>query len=92
MFSKIIVDLIDNYRETDEYNEKVDDLDLIGIEKENRQIIKNNIVVFKEIGLNLNEDDILKKKKDEIYFEIINTLIRSKKIEYFNMHTKYSNN
>ena len=83
MFSKIIVDLIDNYRETDEYNEKVDDLDLIGIEKENRQIIKNNIVVFKEIGLNLNEDDILKKKIDEIYIEIINTLIRSKKIEYF---------
>ena len=83
MFSKIIVDLIDNYRETDEYNEKADDLELIGIEEENRQIIKNNIVVFKEIGLNLNEDDILKKKKDEIYFEIINTLIRSKKIEYF---------
>jgi hypothetical protein len=53
------------------------------IEKENRQIIKNNIEVFKEIGLSLNEDDILKKKIDEIYIEIINALISSKKIEDF---------
>ena len=53
------------------------------IEKENRKIIKNNIEIFKEIGLILNEDDILKKKIDEIYIEIINALISSKKIEDF---------
>ena len=83
MFSKIILDLIDNYRETDEYNENKDSFELEEIKKENRQIIKDNIEVFKEIDLNLNEDDILKKKIDEIYSDIINALIRSKKIEDF---------
>ena len=83
MFSKIILDLIGNYRETDEYNEKEDNFELEEIGKENRQIIKDNVEIFKEIVLNLNEDDILKKKIDVIYLEIINALIRSKKIEDF---------
>ena len=88
MFSKIIVDLIDNYRETDEYNENEERVELEEIKKENIQIIKNNIEAFKEIDLNLNKDDILKKKIDEIYFDVINALISSKKIEDF----EYSSN
>ena len=88
MFSKIIVDLIDNYRETDEYNENEERVELEEIKKENIQIIKNNIEVFKEIDLNLNKIDILEKKIDEIYFDIINALISSKKIEDF----EYSSN
>ena len=88
MFSKIIVDLIDNYRGTDEYNENEESFELEEIEKENTQIIKNNIEVFKEIDLNLNKDDILKKKIDEIYFDVINALISSRKFEDF----KYSSN
>ena len=83
MFSKIIVDLINNYKETDEYNENEDNFELKKIEKENKQIIQDNIEVFKEIGLNLNEDDILIKKIDEIYIEIINSLVRNKKFEDF---------
>ena len=83
MLSKIIINLIDNYRETDECNENEDIFELEEIEKENRQIIKNNIKVFKEIELSLEEDDILKKKIDEIYIEIINALISNKKIEDF---------
>ena len=83
IFSKIILDLIDNYEGTDEYNENEESIELEEIKKENRQIIKDNIEIFKEIGLYLNEDDILKKKIDEIYLEIINALIRSKKIEDF---------
>ena len=83
MFSKIILDLIDNYIETDEYNKNKDSFELEEIKKENRQIIKDNIEIFIEIGLNLNEDDILKKKIDEIYSDIINALIRSKNIEDF---------
>ena len=83
MLSKIIIDLIDNYRETDEYNENEESFELEEIEKENRQIIRDNIEIFKEVRLNLNEDDILVKKIDQIYSEVINTLIRSKKIEDF---------
>ena len=39
--------------------------------------------MLKEIELSLDENDILKKKIDEIYIEIINALISSKKIEDF---------
>jgi len=83
MLSKIIIDLIYNYRGSHEYNENVDKLELEEIEKENRLIIKNNIAMFKEINLNLNEDNILIKKIDELYSDIINALIRSKKVEDF---------
>ena len=83
MLSKIIIDLIYNYRGSDEYNENMDRFELEEIEKENGLIIKNNIAIFKEINLNLNEDDILIKNVDEIYAEIINALIRSKKVEDF---------
>ena len=83
ILSKIIIDLIDNYRNTDKCNENEDSFQLKEIEEENRQIIKDNIGVFKEIELNLDENDILKKKIDEIYIEIINSIIRSKKIEDF---------
>jgi len=83
MLCKIIIDLISNYRQTDEFNENADSIELEEIEKENRQIINRNIEVFKEIDLNLNEDEVLKKKIDEIYFEIIIALMRSKKIEDF---------
>ena len=83
ILSKIIINLIDNYRETDECNENEDIFELEEIEKENRQIIKNNIKIFKEIELSLEEDDILEKKIDEIYIEIINALISNKKIEDF---------
>jgi hypothetical protein len=83
MFSKIILDLIDNYREADEYNENEESFELKEMEKENRLIIKDNSGIFKEIGLNLNENDIRMKKIDEIYSEVINALVRSKKIEDF---------
>ena len=83
ILSKIIIDLIDNYIGADEFNENKDSLKLEEIEEENRQIIKNNIGVFKEIDLNLNEDEIRMKKIDEIYIEIINALLRSKKVEDF---------
>ena len=83
MFSKIILDLIDNYRGMEEYNENEDSFELEEIEKENRQIIIRNIEVFKEIDLNWNENDILKRKIDEIYIKIINSLLRSKKVEDF---------
>ncbi len=93
MLSKIILDLIDNYRETDEYNENKDSFELDEIKKENRRIIKDNIEIFKEIGLNFNEDHFLKKKIDEIYSDIINSLIRSiKKLKILNMHIMYLNN
>ena len=51
------------------------------LEKNNEEIIENNINnINNEIGLNFKLNDILSKRTDEIYAEIINALIKKKKI------------
>ena len=88
IISKIIIDLINNYKqigeneeEEEEEGEKMQELE--ELEKSNLEIIKNNIIIFKEMGINLNKEDILVKKCDEIYSDIINSLIMNHKLEDF---------
>ena len=83
LLSKIILDLIKNYRETDEFDEETDNNMLQEFENENTNIIQNNINIFIEIDLHLNEIDIIRKKIDEIYIDIINSLINNRKIENY---------
>ena len=70
MTSKIIIELINNYKETDEYDES-QDIELNDIEKKGKEIIKNNINILKDIKLEINEKYILKKNIDKIYIDII---------------------
>ena len=81
-FSKIGIELINNYKNTDNYDESEND-ELISIEQEFLETIKNNILVFKEFNINYTVDDIIAKKIDEIYIEIIINLIRQKKFENY---------
>ena len=79
IISKIILELIRNYTETDEYEDS-DDLEINNIKKENDERIKRNINKInniKELGLKWTESDIEKKNIDEIYTEIIIALIKS---------------
>ena len=76
--AKIIIELINNHKQYEDYNEEEnEELDLII--NQNKLIIKEKINIFKEIGLNWNENEINKKKIDEIYIEIINALIKCRK-------------
>ena len=81
LFSKIILILLDNFRElVDE-----DDKDIINqidnIEKENEDFIKKNINIFEQFGLNYDLNDIKMKNIDEIYIEIIYGLIQKNKFD-----------
>ena len=78
VISKIILLLINNF------DENKNEQELIKIKEEREEIIKSNIYIFKEMNLDLNEDYIKTKKIDEIYIEIINALIKSKKIDDYN--------
>ena len=80
IISKIIIDLINYYKQTDDYNEENDDEILDRIENENEDIINKNINIFNEIGLNKTKEDINNKKVDEIYIQIIIGLIKINKI------------
>ena len=81
LFAKCIICLIDNFKQTDEFNDDEDIEILEKIENENKLIIKNNMDVFKNLGLSLNEKKIEIIKIDELYMEIIKALITNINIE-----------
>jgi len=87
IISIIIIDLINNYRsnnnEKDEleskYEKKVNE-----IENENINIINKNINILEnneKIGFKIDKKDLLSKKIDMIYIDILINLIKEKKFE-----------
>lgn len=75
VISKIIIDLVNNYISTDNYNEEWEQINLNKIVKFNEMRIENNnIDYFKNLGLK----NIIHKNIDEIYIGIINDLIKNK--------------
>ena len=83
ILSKIIIDLINNYKVTNNYDEEDNNEKekLEEIHNENKNIIKNNINYFTQLNINLKIEDIISRNIDEIYIEIIIGLIKSKKID-----------
>ena len=79
IISKIILELIFNFRGFNKNKNIKTNLD--SIEKHNKENIRNNICIFRELNLNLNGDEIEEMKLDEIYSEIIISLIKNKKFE-----------
>ena len=78
IIAKIIIELITNYDNDDNYNED-NEIDLDKIKNHNIKVIKDNT---KELELfKLNEKDILSKKMDEIYSKIIKYFIVQKKLD-----------
>jgi len=78
MMSKIILILIKNFKGIDEYDEKYEK-EIDKLEQTNLERIKNNINILKD--LNMNFEDIINKKIEEIYTEIIMNLIKTNKID-----------
>ena len=82
ILSKIILELIENYKGLDEYDENRNKIENIVFE--NNKIIKDNIDSFnKEFNLEWKEKDIKSKKIDEIYLEIIKSLIENNKFDNY---------
>lgn len=78
IISKIILELIENYKNTDKYEESEYE-ELESIYKENIGTIESNIKFFKELNGNWTLENIQNKKIDEIYEELILDLIKTKK-------------
>ena len=81
LMAKCINDLIINYEGTEEYNEYEDKDILEALKEESKMTIKQNLNVFTFICLNYDENDIRIKKIDEIYIDIINSLIKKRKFD-----------
>jgi hypothetical protein len=80
-YAKCIIDLINNYKELEIYDEENEEEELNRIEDDIIKHIENNISIFKDINLNISEENFRTKKIDEIYSEIINSLIINGKLE-----------
>lgn len=87
IISKIVIELIKNYKETYNYKEEKEVEILNKIENDNKKIIEENINYFSEIGLNITKEGILLKNVDEIYIDIIYILMKERKFEDY----EYSN-
>ena len=74
IISKIGIDLITNYKNTDDFDESEDEL--TNMEKDFLEIIKNNIIIFNKFNLNFTVNKIIKEKIDLIYIEIILYLLK----------------
>ena len=80
IMAKIIIDLINDYRETNDcFGEKIDE-NLNKIITDNKSIINNFINVLEEINIKWDINFFLSKSIDEIYIEIINSMIKTKKL------------
>ena len=82
IISKIGMELINNYKQSEIYEES-DDEELISLENEFLSVIVNNVSIFKEFNLSYTAKDIKEKNLDLIYIEIIINLIRQKRFENF---------
>ena len=79
IFSKIIIELVNNYEQTPFFEEN-QSKELDEIRKSNIKIIEKNIDIFKELSSHFNADYIIKTSIDEIYIDIIINLIETKKL------------
>ena len=81
--SKIVLDLISNFRETISYDNNYEE-EINQIQNNNINIIKENIYLFSNNQINLTEKDIYFKSLDEIYIEIIKLLFKNKYFKNYN--------
>ena len=79
--NKMVINLINFYKSLEQYDEEKDEKELNDIENKCRMNFKENFQEFKKIGVDLEEDEILGSKIDEIYMAIIKALINSDKFE-----------
>ena len=82
IFSKININLIDNYIKTDRYNEEENE-ELCLIKNDCIENIRNKMNIFQKLNINYNEKDIIRNKVDALYIKILIELIKSNKFESY---------
>ena len=78
--SKLIIEFINNLKNSIIYEENEDGDFVEKLEKDNREYIKNNIYILRDINLNLSEEEIYKINIEDLYVYIIIGLIKNNKL------------
>ena len=82
ILSKIILELIDNYEQTDK-DDNNNDLEMEKIKNYNNETINNNIKIINELDLNWSNEKIKSMNIDIIYINIILSLIKKNKLDNY---------
>ena len=80
IISKIIINLLIDFQKSNDYYKEAEIIKIKKSIDDHSNIIKKYIDNLNEIGINWNENDIITKRIDDLYFEIIISLIKQKKI------------
>ena len=83
ILSKIALDLIDNFEQIQNFQQKNYKKEIIEYKKYFIDVINNEKNIFLKLNLYYNIDFILKKNIDDIYIDIIKSLINYNKFEDF---------
>ena len=81
---KILIFLVEDYKELDEYDEQIDDEKLKQFEINSQNIIKKNLQIFnKEFDFEYNCDTLLDINIDELLVDVIIYFIKEKKFNNY---------
>lgn len=80
IISKIIINLLIDFQKNNDFYEEAEIIKIKKYIDDHSIIIKKYIDNLNEIGINWNENDIITKRIDDLYIEIIISLIKQKKI------------
>ena len=76
-------EFLNNFCETDNYNEDINGEEIQIFKNEIDSIVKNNLDVFKELNLNINEENITSFKANDIICEFLIALIKQNKLDNY---------
>ena len=85
IIAKLIFEFLNNYKNWDNEDERIDANQISELEEKIIDYIKKNINIFNEIGLNINESEFKEKNIDELYLDIIISLIKNDKLTDLDM-------
>ena len=88
ILSLIIIELINNYRNADDFYDTKYEKQLELLEKENETIKNNDTIIIK---YNLNHEDIKYNNIEEIYIQIIISLIKEEKLKDYDFSSNIFN-
>ena len=81
IISKIIIELSNDFKTANDCFNDVYEEEINKIINDNNKIIENLLYIFTDIDINWKKEEFCSKNIDIIYLEIINALIKSKKID-----------
>ena len=85
IISRLIIELVDNYRQLENYDEEKEEEELGIIKNDNLTEYNNNLKELEKLDITIDENIIKEGKIDKIYIDIVIKLIEKNKINNYDI-------